>query len=233
MHHYPLKFKFSPPGVSSQWGAKASCTPLVQWVTVTEQSVTVCVCVKGMAGVAVMRALRTMCPRTLAATSKTPLVPVVSVLPLACCVLYPPWTTCPVRALQLCSALCAGHNKWSKVKHIKGPKDEARGRIFLKLAMMIKVAVKGEIKKKLVHFTSSWGVCLSSMASFYFGILCRGWIQPRHEYQLSPATGAVQGQEHAQSLHRGCHQKCGRLTTHCSISMSQEGIGPWEDVFSH
>lgn len=179
-----------------------------------------------------MRALRTICPRTLAATSKRPLVPVVPVLPLVSCALYPPWRTCPVRALQLCSALCAGHNKWSKVKHIKGPKDEARGRIFLKLAMLIKVAVKGEIKK-IVHFTSSWGVFLSSMAGFNFGILCRGWIQPRHEYQLSPATGAVQGQEHAQSFHRGCHQKCGRLTTHCSILTSSEGIDPGEDMFSH
>ncbi|OCT62253.1 hypothetical protein XELAEV_18043337mg [Xenopus laevis] len=37
---------------------------------------------------------------------------------------------------------CAGHNKWSKVKHIKGPKDEARSRLFAKLSMMIKVAVR-------------------------------------------------------------------------------------------
>lgn len=40
------------------------------------------------------------------------------------------------------SASCAGHNKWSKVKHIKGPKDEARSRMFMKFAMMIKIAVK-------------------------------------------------------------------------------------------
>lgn len=44
--------------------------------------------------------------------------------------------------MQLCSALCAGHNKWSKVKHIKGPKDEARGRMFMKFGMMIRIAVK-------------------------------------------------------------------------------------------
>ncbi|KAM8945796.1 translational activator of cytochrome c oxidase 1 [Pelodytes ibericus] len=36
----------------------------------------------------------------------------------------------------------AGHNKWSKVKHIKGPKDKARAQVFAKLAVMIKVAVK-------------------------------------------------------------------------------------------
>ncbi|XP_061823813.1 translational activator of cytochrome c oxidase 1 [Nerophis lumbriciformis] len=46
------------------------------------------------------------------------------------------------RALHLSPALCAGHNKWSKVKHIKGPKDEQRSRLIMKFAMMIKVAVK-------------------------------------------------------------------------------------------
>ncbi|CAN9509221.1 unnamed protein product [Ophioblennius macclurei] len=52
------------------------------------------------------------------------------------------WRTCPVRTLRLCCASCAGHNKWSKVKHIKGPKDEARAKVFNKLGMMIKIAVK-------------------------------------------------------------------------------------------
>ncbi|XP_067825222.1 translational activator of cytochrome c oxidase 1-like [Heptranchias perlo] len=36
----------------------------------------------------------------------------------------------------------AGHNKWSKVKHIKGPKDAARSRMFAKFAIMIRFAVK-------------------------------------------------------------------------------------------
>lgn len=54
----------------------------------------------------------------------------------------PAWRTTPVRTLQLCSALCAGHNKWSKVKHIKGPKDEARGKMFMKFGMLIRIAVK-------------------------------------------------------------------------------------------
>ncbi|XP_018430009.1 PREDICTED: translational activator of cytochrome c oxidase 1 [Nanorana parkeri] len=40
------------------------------------------------------------------------------------------------------SLACAGHNKWSKVKHIKGPKDAERSRRFAKLSMMIKVAVR-------------------------------------------------------------------------------------------
>ncbi|XP_070782821.1 translational activator of cytochrome c oxidase 1 [Enoplosus armatus] len=95
-----------------------------------------------MAGPAVLRALRTLRPRTLAATSAVFPAQVESVLPPASCVSYPPWRTSPVRTLQLCSALCAGHNKWSKVKHIKGPKDEARGRMFMKFGMMIKIAVK-------------------------------------------------------------------------------------------
>lgn len=54
----------------------------------------------------------------------------------------PVWVTCPARTLRLCPPLCAGHNKWSKVKHIKGPKDEARSKIFHKLSLMIKVAVR-------------------------------------------------------------------------------------------
>ncbi|CAI9535991.1 unnamed protein product [Staurois parvus] len=45
-------------------------------------------------------------------------------------------------AIHTSSLAFAGHNKWSKVRHIKGPKDAARARIFSKLSMMIKVAVK-------------------------------------------------------------------------------------------
>lgn len=36
----------------------------------------------------------------------------------------------------------AGHNKWSKVKHIKGPLDAKRGRIFSKLSHEIAIATK-------------------------------------------------------------------------------------------
>ncbi|XP_026207906.1 translational activator of cytochrome c oxidase 1 isoform X3 [Anabas testudineus] len=93
-----------------------------------------------MAGAAVLRALRSLHIRTLAATSGRCSAPGKSVPP-GSCVQYPPWTS-PVRSLQLCSALCAGHNKWSKVKHVKGPKDEARGRMFMKFGMMIRIAVK-------------------------------------------------------------------------------------------
>lgn len=46
------------------------------------------------------------------------------------------------RALHLCAALCAGHNKWSKVKDIKIPKDAARSRVIAKYANLIRVAVK-------------------------------------------------------------------------------------------
>ncbi|KAG7506615.1 hypothetical protein JOB18_010815 [Solea senegalensis] len=84
-----------------------------------------------MLGPAVLRTLRAPFPRTLTAASESVLHPSV------------PWrrTSC-VRTLLLCSALCAGHNKWSKVKHIKGPKDEARARMFMKLGLMIRIAVK-------------------------------------------------------------------------------------------
>ncbi|XP_008052536.2 translational activator of cytochrome c oxidase 1, partial [Carlito syrichta] len=36
----------------------------------------------------------------------------------------------------------AGHNKWSKVRHVKGPKDAERSRIFSKLCLSIRLAVK-------------------------------------------------------------------------------------------
>jgi YebC/PmpR family DNA-binding regulatory protein len=36
----------------------------------------------------------------------------------------------------------AGHNKWSKVKHIKGPADAKRGKIFSKLSKEITLAAK-------------------------------------------------------------------------------------------
>src|SRR6201987_5692069 len=36
----------------------------------------------------------------------------------------------------------AGHSKWSKVKHIKGPLDQKRGQLFSKLAKEIPVAAK-------------------------------------------------------------------------------------------
>lgn len=47
-----------------------------------------------------------------------------------------------VRTLHLTTAAPAGHNKWSKVRHIKGPKDTERSRIFSKLSLSIRLAVK-------------------------------------------------------------------------------------------
>ncbi|XP_008569362.1 PREDICTED: translational activator of cytochrome c oxidase 1 [Galeopterus variegatus] len=48
----------------------------------------------------------------------------------------------PGRALHLSAAAPAGHNKWSKVRHIKGPKDIEKSRIFAKLCLNIRLAVK-------------------------------------------------------------------------------------------
>lgn len=95
-----------------------------------------------MASAAVLRTLRTRCPWTFAATLGRFPAPAECVAPPASCLSYPPCRTFPVRGMQLFSALCAGHNKWSKVKHIKGPKDEARSRLFMKFGMMIRIAVK-------------------------------------------------------------------------------------------
>ncbi|XP_066442788.1 translational activator of cytochrome c oxidase 1 [Eleutherodactylus coqui] len=47
-----------------------------------------------------------------------------------------------VAVLHTSAVASAGHNKWSKVRHIKGPKDAARSRVFAKLTMMIKAAVR-------------------------------------------------------------------------------------------
>ncbi|XP_048416755.1 translational activator of cytochrome c oxidase 1-like [Stegostoma tigrinum] len=40
------------------------------------------------------------------------------------------------------AANSAGHNKWSKVKHVKGPKDAERSRMFAKLSIMLRFAVR-------------------------------------------------------------------------------------------
>ncbi|KAM7370857.1 hypothetical protein PAMP_010371 [Pampus punctatissimus] len=95
-----------------------------------------------MVGAAVLCVFRTLRPSVVTAAAGRFSAPVESVVPPASCVLYPAWRSSTVRTLQLSSALCAGHNKWSKVKNIKGPKDEARGRMFMKFSLMIKIAVK-------------------------------------------------------------------------------------------
>ncbi|KPP65913.1 hypothetical protein Z043_115635 [Scleropages formosus] len=46
------------------------------------------------------------------------------------------------RAVHRDPPLCAGHNKWSKVKNVKGPRDAVRSQVFMKLVMMIRVAVR-------------------------------------------------------------------------------------------
>ncbi|KAJ8245917.1 hypothetical protein GJAV_G00261680 [Gymnothorax javanicus] len=51
-------------------------------------------------------------------------------------------TRLPGCSIHHSSVMCAGHNKWSKVKNIKGPKDAARSRMFMKYSMMIRVAVR-------------------------------------------------------------------------------------------
>lgn len=109
-----------------------------------------------MAGQALLRGtLRTLRPATLASTSSRLPARTETVHQPAPGALYPAWSTSPVRTLQLSSALCAGHNKWSKVKHIKGPKDEARGRMFMKYGMMIRIAVKGTFYLILLFY---WAV---------------------------------------------------------------------------
>ncbi|XP_068614009.1 translational activator of cytochrome c oxidase 1-like [Brachionichthys hirsutus] len=89
-----------------------------------------------------LRILPTPCPRSLAARLGRLLASAGPSHPPASCAPSAPWKSPPARPLQLCSARCAGHNKWSKVKHVKGSKDEARSKTFARLAVKIKMAVK-------------------------------------------------------------------------------------------
>lgn len=119
---------------------KLSLSYLILHVQQERSCSCVSVCVKGMAA-PVLLLLRALRPPVSAASSRFPSLE--PVLPPSSCVVSSGWRTPPARTLQLCPALCAGHNKWSKVKHVKGPKDEARGRMFMKFGMMIRIAVKG------------------------------------------------------------------------------------------
>lgn len=148
-------------------------------------------CVKGMAGLPLLlRALRAIHPR----------------LPCPHRPLPSRASCCPVRFLRTSAAFCAGHNKWSKVKHIKGPKDEARARMFMKFGMMIRIAVKGECRVRWhVRWFLNWWILR----------VCRRRIKPRPECKPRSHPGAVQEQEHAQSIHRGSSQECSKLCVKC------------------
>ncbi|NXF42224.1 TACO1 oxidase, partial [Nyctibius bracteatus] len=37
----------------------------------------------------------------------------------------------------------AGHNRWSKVRNVKGPRDAARSRLFQRLSLMLRTAARG------------------------------------------------------------------------------------------
>uniref|UniRef100_UPI00358E5BB9 translational activator of cytochrome c oxidase 1 n=1 Tax=Myxine glutinosa TaxID=7769 RepID=UPI00358E5BB9 len=47
-----------------------------------------------------------------------------------------------LRMLSTTAHVQAGHNKWSKVRHIKGPKDQEKSMIFNKLSIMIRQVVR-------------------------------------------------------------------------------------------
>ncbi|XP_012888707.1 PREDICTED: translational activator of cytochrome c oxidase 1 [Dipodomys ordii] len=69
----------------------------------------------------------------------------------------------PSRTLHVSMAVLAGHNKWSKVRHIKGPKDMERSRIFSKLCLSIRLAVKdgGPNPELNSHLANVLEVCRS------------------------------------------------------------------------
>ncbi|NXI41144.1 TACO1 oxidase, partial [Galbula dea] len=47
-----------------------------------------------------------------------------------------------LRQLHLGSSSGAGHNRWSKVRNIKGPRDVARSQLFQRLTMMLRSSVR-------------------------------------------------------------------------------------------
>ena len=53
-------------------------------------------------------------------------------------------STVMARFVHTSLGVWAGHNKWSKVKYIKGPKDSQRSITFNKLILQMKVAIKGK-----------------------------------------------------------------------------------------
>ncbi|XP_007104574.1 translational activator of cytochrome c oxidase 1 [Physeter macrocephalus] len=75
----------------------------------------------------------------------------------------PGCSPCGGRTLHLTAEVLAGHNKWSKVRHIKGPKDTERSRIFSKLSLSIRLAVKegGPNPEFNSHLASILEVCRS------------------------------------------------------------------------
>ncbi|NXJ86810.1 TACO1 oxidase, partial [Trogon melanurus] len=48
----------------------------------------------------------------------------------------------PSRPLRLWPPSPAGHNRWSKVRNVKGPRDTQRSRLFQRLATMLRVAAR-------------------------------------------------------------------------------------------
>ncbi|XP_074244931.1 translational activator of cytochrome c oxidase 1 isoform X2 [Saimiri boliviensis] len=73
------------------------------------------------------------------------------------------WGAASGMAMHLTAAVPAGHNKWSKVRHIKGPKDAEKSRIFTKLALNIRLAVKegGRNPELNSHLANVLEVCRS------------------------------------------------------------------------
>ncbi|XP_060704608.1 translational activator of cytochrome c oxidase 1-like [Hemiscyllium ocellatum] len=67
---------------------------------------------------------------------------------LSVCIPSSNWAGSQHHSLSQCAqihtsaATCAGHNKWSKVKHVKGPKDAERSRMFAKFSIMLRFAVR-------------------------------------------------------------------------------------------
>ncbi|CAM5148986.1 unnamed protein product, partial [Natator depressus] len=84
------------------------------------------------------------------------------------------------RALRTSGDPPAGHNKWSKVKHIKGLRDAERTRLFQKLAMLLRFARKAggpnpDINTNLANLTEQCRSMVLTKASTEVAIKGRPW----------------------------------------------------------
>ena len=61
-----------------------------------------------------------------------------------------PYSNTHVNNLNNVQKRFAGHNKWSKVRHVKVVKDAERSMIFARISKEIQLSVKGKLYHKLL-----------------------------------------------------------------------------------
>lgn len=119
------------------------------------------------------------------ALSHASLVPRISCVTQVCASRTPSvskWDSPPVRTLHYTPPVCAGHNKWSKVKDVKIPRDAARAQMIQKLSMLIRSAVRG--KCCCVHAQSLRSVKIFSLPYLFLFFSTRLFLFFYHQRTL-------------------------------------------------